>query len=131
MTLLVARYMLLLKDSRLRRKQGREAARDTPSSSTVLLASGTSPNNKGRTNKEICRNFQRGLCRFADPCKFVHTRGSQNGKTSQWHSQGRLPARTPTVAHILTLSPPTPLCGLDSSPFHRLISHTRPVAFLD
>ncbi|GKC29603.1 ribonuclease H-like domain-containing protein [Tanacetum coccineum] len=92
MTLLGVRSMLLLEESRLSRKQGRESTRDTPSSSTVLLASGNSPNNKGRTNKEICRNFQRGFCRFADCCKFVHTRGSQNGKTLQWHSQGRLPA---------------------------------------
>ncbi|GKD53372.1 hybrid signal transduction histidine kinase M [Tanacetum coccineum] len=81
MTLLEARSMLLLEESCLSRKQGREFTRDTPSSSTVLLASGTIQNNKGRTNKEICKNFQRGFCRFADRCKFVHTRSSQNGKT--------------------------------------------------
>ncbi|GKB03220.1 hypothetical protein Tco_0831309 [Tanacetum coccineum] len=32
------------------------------------------------------------LRRFAYRCKFVHTRGSQNGKTPQWHSQGHLPS---------------------------------------
>nr|GEW97377.1 zinc finger, CCHC-type [Tanacetum cinerariifolium] len=78
MTLLEAWSMLLLEESHLSRKQGRKSARDTPSPSTVLVAFSTSPNNKGRTNKEICRNFQCGFCRFSDRCKLVLTRGSQN-----------------------------------------------------
>ena len=94
LTLLEARSMLLLEESRLSRKQGRDSARDTPSSSTVLLASG-SDTNKGRNNKEFCRNFQRGFCRFGETCRFVHAHKSQNGKSSQWVSQPRSTASQP------------------------------------
>ncbi|GKB43875.1 hybrid signal transduction histidine kinase M, partial [Tanacetum coccineum] len=88
LTLLEARSMLLLEELCLNRKQGRDSTHDTSSSSTVLLASG-SGSNKGRSNKELCRNFQRGFCRFADRCRFVHARGSSNGKSQQWGSQSR------------------------------------------
>nr|GEX58268.1 myb-like protein P [Tanacetum cinerariifolium] len=57
------RSMLLLEESRLSRKQGRDNARDT-TSSTVLLASHNGAHNKGSTTKDLCKNFQRGSCRF-------------------------------------------------------------------
>nr|GEX78849.1 hybrid signal transduction histidine kinase M [Tanacetum cinerariifolium] len=63
LTLLETRTMLLLEESRLSRKQGRDNARD-PTSSTVMLASHNGAHNKGSTNKDLCRNFQRGSCRF-------------------------------------------------------------------
>ena len=86
LTLLETRSMLLLEVSRLSRKQGREHVRDNPSSSTVLLASSNGAHKKGRTNKDMCNNFQRGFCRFGDRCKYAHPRGSQNGKSPQWTS---------------------------------------------
>ncbi|GJZ44585.1 ribonuclease H-like domain-containing protein [Tanacetum coccineum] len=89
LTLLETRSMLLLEESRLNRKQGRGQARDTPSSSTVLMASGSGNSNKGATNKEICKKFQRGHCRFGDRCKYVHHRVSHSGKLSQWNAQNR------------------------------------------
>ncbi|GJZ47866.1 hybrid signal transduction histidine kinase M [Tanacetum coccineum] len=100
--LLEARFMLLLEESGLTRKQGRDNAGDTPSSLLVLLASGSSAN-KDRPNKELCHNFQHGFCRFVDRCKFIHSRGSHNGKSSQWGSQARSTAphqyvRGPQVA---------------------------------
>nr|GEZ54132.1 hybrid signal transduction histidine kinase M [Tanacetum cinerariifolium] len=72
-------------------KQGRGNARDTHSSSSVLLASSYSIN-KDRSNKELCRNFQRGFCRFDERWKFVHSRGSHIGRPSQWGSQNYSPA---------------------------------------
>nr|GEY68059.1 hypothetical protein [Tanacetum cinerariifolium] len=88
-TLLETRSMLLLEESCLNRKQGRGHAQDTPSSSTVLMASGSGNNNKGATNKEICKKFQRGNCRFGDRCKYVHARASQSGKPTPWNANNR------------------------------------------
>ncbi|GJS19769.1 hybrid signal transduction histidine kinase M [Tanacetum coccineum] len=88
LNLLEARSMLPLEESRLSQKQGRDTTRDTPSSPSVLLVSGSSAN-KDRPNKELCRNFQRSFCRFGDRCKFIHSRGSPNDKPSQWGSQAR------------------------------------------
>ncbi|PWA90672.1 hypothetical protein CTI12_AA098620 [Artemisia annua] len=91
MTLFETRSMLLLEESRLNRKQGRGHAQGTPSSSTVLIASGSGKNNKSATNKEICKKFQRGHCRFGDKCKYVHHRVSHSGTPSQWNPQIRPP----------------------------------------
>nr|GEY14640.1 hybrid signal transduction histidine kinase M [Tanacetum cinerariifolium] len=88
-TLLETRSMLLLEEFRLNQKQGRGHAQDTPSSSTVLMASGSRNNNKGATNKEICKKFQRGNCRFGDRCKYVHARASQSGKPTPWNANNR------------------------------------------
>ncbi|PWA61107.1 hypothetical protein CTI12_AA376330 [Artemisia annua] len=88
LTLLETRSMLLLEESRLNRKQGRGHPRDTPSSSTVLMA-GSGNTNKVAGNKEICKNFQRGHCRFGDRCRNVHSRVSHAGKPAQWNTQTR------------------------------------------
>ncbi|GJS45525.1 ribonuclease H-like domain-containing protein [Tanacetum coccineum] len=81
LSLLETRSMLLLEESRLKRKESHGHARNTPSSSMVLIASSGS-GNKGNGKKELCRNFQRGNCRFGARCRYMH--GKQNDNT---HSQ--------------------------------------------
>nr|GEU77427.1 ribonuclease H-like domain-containing protein [Tanacetum cinerariifolium] len=88
-TLLETRSMLLLKESHLNRKQGRGHACETPSSSTVLMATGSSNNNKGATNKEVCKKFQLGYCRFGDHCKYVHHSASNARNPTHWNAQNR------------------------------------------
>nr|GEZ15044.1 ribonuclease H-like domain-containing protein [Tanacetum cinerariifolium]GEZ18065.1 ribonuclease H-like domain-containing protein [Tanacetum cinerariifolium]GEZ18068.1 ribonuclease H-like domain-containing protein [Tanacetum cinerariifolium] len=102
---LEARSMLLFEESRLSRKQGRDSAHDTPSSSTVLISSGSGAN-KGRTSKEFCRNFQRGFCRFGERYRFVHSRGNSSGPSPYLYSPyGNVdqPTTLPRASNATTL----------------------------
>nr|GEW26805.1 cytochrome P450 [Tanacetum cinerariifolium] len=111
LTLLETRSMLLLEESRLSRKQGRDNARDT-TSSTVLLASHNSAHNKGSTNKDLCRNFQHGSCRFGEHCKYSHTNptGARNGNNNNRGSAAHWNNPTGRVlhGHRVTFSPTRP-----------------------
>ncbi|GJS30313.1 ribonuclease H-like domain-containing protein [Tanacetum coccineum] len=89
LSLLETRSMLLLEDSRLNRKQTQGTVRDTPSSSTVLMTATTGSGSKGNGKKELCRNFQRGYCRFGARCKYLH--GKQTGNTHAFPPQGHYP----------------------------------------
>nr|GEV77930.1 RNA-directed DNA polymerase, eukaryota [Tanacetum cinerariifolium] len=66
LTLLEARFMLLLEESHLSRKQGRDSAHDTHSSSTILISFG-----------------------FGEHCRFVHSLGNSSGKSLQWGLHSR------------------------------------------
>ncbi|GKG13966.1 zinc finger CCCH domain-containing protein 16-like protein [Tanacetum coccineum] len=44
----------------------------------------TGSGSKGNGKKELCRNFQRGYCRFGARCKYLH--GKQTGNTHPWTS---------------------------------------------
>nr|GEX49968.1 hybrid signal transduction histidine kinase M [Tanacetum cinerariifolium] len=111
LTLLETRSMLLLEESRLSRKQGCDNARDT-TSSTVLLASHNGAHNKGSANKDLCRNFQRGSCRFGEHCKYSHTNptGARNGNNNNRGSAAQWNNPTGRVlhGHRVTFSPTRP-----------------------
>ncbi|GKE62825.1 hybrid signal transduction histidine kinase M, partial [Tanacetum coccineum] len=81
-TLLETRSMLLLEESRLNRRDARSQTHhnDTSSSPTILIATGSNPS-KGNSQKQVCRNFQRGHCRFGAKCRYIHVK--QNGPNAQ------------------------------------------------
>ncbi|PWA64309.1 hypothetical protein CTI12_AA344550 [Artemisia annua] len=95
LSLLETRSMLLLEESRLNRKQAHGNARDTPSSSTVLMAATGSGNKLGNGKKELCRNFQRGNCRYGARCKYLH------GKQHNTHNNNThgFPPQVPHAPH--------------------------------
>ncbi|GJR66063.1 ribonuclease H-like domain-containing protein [Tanacetum coccineum] len=68
--------MLLLEESRMNHKQNRSHTGDNSSSATVLVAS-SKPNPPKTNTKEICRNFQRGNCKFGAKCRYLHTRDNK------------------------------------------------------
>ncbi|PWA74910.1 hypothetical protein CTI12_AA231450 [Artemisia annua] len=92
-TLFETRSMLLLEESRLNRKQNRPHTGDNSSSPTVLVAS-SKPNPPKTNPKEVCKNFQRGNCRFGAKCRYLNSRDNKqvmqqqswNGQTS-WNEQ--------------------------------------------
>ncbi|GJT44449.1 ribonuclease H-like domain-containing protein [Tanacetum coccineum] len=91
-TLLETRSMLLLEESRLNRRDARSQTRhnDTLSSSTVLMATGPNPS-KGNNQKQVCRNFQRGHCRFGAKCRYLHVRRTDTNQPGiSWNSPDNL-----------------------------------------
>lgn len=68
--------MLQLEESRLGRTRNQPMIKDTPSVPTVLYAKGNNTNRA--TGLQLCRNFQRGNCKFGERCRFIHGNVNQD-----------------------------------------------------
>ncbi|XP_071740869.1 uncharacterized protein [Rutidosis leptorrhynchoides] len=88
----VVRSMLTLEEMQLNRKSRVTTDQtSTPSAPTALITQ-TNTRNTGtpRPNSksnQVCRNFSRGYCRFADNCRYLHHTGRNN--TTQHQGNNR------------------------------------------
>ncbi|XP_071712276.1 uncharacterized protein [Rutidosis leptorrhynchoides] len=92
-SLATVRSMITLEEMQLNRKtRATTESLATPSSPTVLLAHTTTGNTRSQpaTNhpQQVCRNFTRGFCRFADQCRYLHHSNRQNTSGNICSSHG-------------------------------------------
>ncbi|XP_071714692.1 uncharacterized protein [Rutidosis leptorrhynchoides] len=99
------RSMITLEGMQLTRKnRSITETHGTPSAPTAIVAqssNSTQPSNHTTNNQQVCRNFNRGHCRFAENCRYlhhhsrpethpVHTNSTQPNNNTQANSQAHL-----------------------------------------
>ncbi|XP_071740896.1 uncharacterized protein [Rutidosis leptorrhynchoides] len=94
------RSTITLEEMQLSRKNCTTVgAHGTPSAPTVLVAQASTQNtgtSHSNTNPQVCRNFNRGHCRFAEKCRYLHhqSRPASSGTTNNTpHVNGKTQAQ--------------------------------------
>ncbi|XP_071729189.1 uncharacterized protein [Rutidosis leptorrhynchoides] len=97
------RSIITLEQMELTRKNRPADTAGTPSAPTALVAQAINPPTtppRPTTNLQVCRNFNRGHCRFGSGCRYLHqpSRAKSGPATSQnaWSS-------TPSQAQLLEI----------------------------